>query len=311
MSQQISVPCGIAIPQVFQDAPVDMGLVTGYVQKAEELGYHSLWVQDRIIGASPTLEGLHLLSYVAAITKRARLGTSVVVTTTNNPVHLAKRFSTIDHLSQGRLIVGLGLGGRPQHDQLLGGAPDRRVRYMVESLKVMKALWEEPEADFQGHFWQLNGEAMEPKPVQKPHLPVWFGARHPDALRRAVRFGDGWMGAGSSSTEQFKQGVAVVQETLDTAGRDPASFFISKRVYVAVDDNEDRAEGRLRDWFARHYGSADMGSQVAVWGSMDKCAEGLQEIVDAGAQMLMLNPMFEQMEHLTAFHEALAFPASN
>ncbi len=103
----------------------------------------------------------------------------------------------------------------------------------------------------------------------------------------------------------------MVQETLDTADRDPASFFISKRVYVAVDGNEDRAEGRLCDWFARHYGSADMGSQVAVWGSMDKCAEGLQEIVDAGAQMLMLNPMFEQMEHLMAFHEALAFPASN
>ena len=310
MTQQISVPCSIAIPQVFQDGPVDMGLVQEFVQKAENLGYHSLWVQDRIIGESPTLEGLSLLCYVAALTKKARLGTSVVVTTTHNPVHLAKQFSTIDQLSNGRLIVGIGLGGRPQHDQLLGGAPERRVRYLVESLQVMKALWEQPKARHEGHFWQMDGEAMEPKPVQKPYPPVWFGARHPDALRRAVRYGDGWMGAGSSSTEQFNQCVAIIQETLETAGRDPDSFAISKRVYLALDDDEDRAERRLRQWFAQHYGSADMGSQVSVWGSVSRCAEGLQEIVEGGAQMLMLNPVFDQMEHLTALRQALNFPQS-
>ena len=310
MSESINVPCGIAIPQVFHEGPVDMELVKKYVERAEGLGYHSLWVQERMMGESPTLEGLSLLCYVAALTKNIRLGTSVVVMPHHNPIHLAKQLSTMDQMSNGRLIVGIGLGGRPQQDRLLGGAPERRVRYLVESLQVMKALWEQPKASYNGHFWNLDGEEMEPKPVQKPHPPVWFGGRHPDALRRAVRYGDGWMGAGSSSTDQFKQCVATIQETMETMGRDPALFPISKRVYLAMDDDEARAERRLRVWFGRHYGSADMGSRVSVWGSPSRCAEQLAELVETGAQMLLLNPVFDPMDHLEGLHQALALPES-
>ena len=93
-------------------------------------------------------------------------------------------------------------------------------------------------------------------------------------------------------------------------GRDPASFPISKRVYLAMDDDEARAERRLREWFARHYGSADMGSRVSVWGSPSHCAEQLAEVVEGGAQMLLLNPVFEQMDHLEGLHQALALPES-
>jgi len=298
MIQPRNVPLGIAIPQVFLDQPVDMDLVQSFVRRAEELGYESIWVQERMIGDTPTLEGLSLLCYVAAITRKVRLGTSVVVAPDHNPAHLAKQFSTLDNMSNGRLTIGIGLGGRRQNAEVLGGATERRVRYLTESLAVMKAMWEQSEASYDGCFWKLDGETMEPKPVQKPHPPVWFGGRHPDALRRAVRLGDGWMGAGSSSTEQFKQHVSILHEHLEAAGRDPNTFPISKRVYIALDDDESRAEGRLREWFGRHYGSADMGSQVSVRGSVAKCAEGLEEIVDGGAQMLMLNPVFDQMDHL-------------
>ena len=298
MIQPRNVPLGIAIPQVFLDQPVDMDLVQSFVRRAEELGYESIWVQERMIGDTPTLEGLSLLCYVAAITRKVRLGTSVVVAPDHNPAHLAKQFSTLDNMSNGRLTIGIGLGGRRQNAEVLGGATERRVRYLTESLAVMKAMWEQSEASYDGYFWKLGGETMEPKPVQKPHPPVWFGGRHPDALRRAVRLGDGWMGAGSSSTEQFKQHVSILHEHLEASGRDPNTFPISKRVYIALDDDESRAEGRLREWFGRHYGSADMGSQVSVRGSVAKCAEGLEEIVDGGAQMLMLNPVFDQMDHL-------------
>ena len=310
MAQQVSVPCGIAIPQIFPNGLVDMESVASFVRRAEELGYDGLWVQERIMGDSPTLEGLSLLCYVAALTEKVRIGVSVVVAPSHNPVHLAKQFSTMDQLSNGRLIVGIGRGGRPQHDQLLGGTTERRVRYLLESIHVMKALWEQPKASYNGHFFKLDGEAMEPKPVQKPHPPIWFGGRHPDALMRAVRHGDGWMGAGSSSTDDFKQHVAILQETLETMGRDPDTFPISKRVYLAVDDDQARAERRLREWFGNHYGSADMGSRVSVFGSASHCAEKLAEIVDAGAQMLLLNPVFDQMEHLEGLHQTLNFPAS-
>ena len=147
MADQISVPCDIAIPQVFHDGPVDMDLVRRHVETAEAMGYHGLWVQERFIGESPTLEGLSLLCYVAALTESVRLGTSVVVAPNHNPVHLAKQFSTMDQMSNGRLTIGLGLGGRAHENQMMGGAPDHRIRYFLEGLQVMKALWQEPKVN--------------------------------------------------------------------------------------------------------------------------------------------------------------------
>ena len=117
MAQTPNVPLGIAIPQVFLDQPVDMELVQRFVTRAEELEYQSIWVQERLMGDTPTLEGLSLLCYAAAITKKVRLGTSVLVAPDHNPAHLAKQLSTLDNMSDGRLTIGIGLGGRLQHAQ--------------------------------------------------------------------------------------------------------------------------------------------------------------------------------------------------
>jgi alkanesulfonate monooxygenase SsuD/methylene tetrahydromethanopterin reductase-like flavin-dependent oxidoreductase (luciferase family) len=149
-----------------------------------------------------------------------------------------------------------------------------------------------------GTFWQFKDVAMEPKPVQQPYPPLWFGARQAPALKRAVQYGNGWMGAGSSSTEDFIEQYGMVRQFLDEARRDPATFAISKRVYIAVDNDRARAERRLRAWFGVRYRSADMGSRVGVWGSRDECLDRLAAIVRAGAQHLLLNPMFDDMEHL-------------
>ena len=289
---------GISVPQVFFDGPVDMPLIKRWAQRAEALGYESLWTQEQITGSSPILEPVTLLSFLAGITEKVRLGTSVIVAPLRNPVQLAKSLGSLDHLSAGRLVVGLGLGGNPADIPPFGISPEKRVRRFTEVIDVMKALWTQPEAHFQGEFWQLDGLKMEPKPVQKPHPPIWLGARHDNALKRAVRHADGWMGAGSSTTESFVAGVGQVQMYLDESGRDPKSFAISKRVYVAVDNDEKRAEGRLREWFGKRYGNADMASQVSVWGSTAKITAELAKVTEAGAEMVLLNPAFDDMEHL-------------
>jgi alkanesulfonate monooxygenase SsuD/methylene tetrahydromethanopterin reductase-like flavin-dependent oxidoreductase (luciferase family) len=134
--------------------------------------------------------------------------------------------------------------------------------------------------------------------VQQPHPPVWFGARRPPALKRAVHHGDGFMGAGSSSHDDFVEQYAQLRQYLDEAGRDPATFAISKRVYVAMDDNRDRAEQRLRAWFGIRYRNADMAARVAVWGNRQECLDRLSALVQAGVQHLMLNPVFDELEHL-------------
>ena len=290
-------PCGIAIPQVFSDTTVDINLMQQFVRKAETLGYDSLWVQESIVGPVPVLEPLSLLTYAAALTSRLRLGTSVMLTVLRNPVQLAKLVASIDQLSQGRLTVGIGIGGHVP-EAIFGLPSEQRVRRFVEGIQVMKALWTQPRAQVSGTFWQFQNVAMEPKPMQKPHPPLWFGARQAPALQRAVRHGDGWMGAGSSSTADFIEQYGLLRRFLDEARRDPATFTISKRVYLAIDNDRNRAEQRLREWFSVRYRSADMGSRCGIWGSAAECTEKLAEIVRAGAQHLLLNPMFDDLDHL-------------
>lgn len=299
----VKIPCGIGMPQIFIHRPVDIQLIRDFLIKAETLGYESVWVQEKIIGDFPMLEPVSLLNYAAALTTRLRLGTSVLLAVLRNPVQLAKSLSTLDQLSQGRLTVGIGLGAGPgryasSDESVFGYAGERRVRRFVEEIEVMKALWTEPAANFQGSFWRFNGVAMEPKPVQRPHPPIWFGAHTEQALRRAVKYGDGWMGAGSSSTSGFIRESALIRRFLEEAGRDPAKFSISKRVYMAVDDDRKRAEQRLRDWFSVRYKNAELAARVSIWGSRQECADKLREVIVGGANHLILNPVFDELEHI-------------
>jgi probable F420-dependent oxidoreductase len=299
------VRCGIAIPQDFIAGPLEIEALHTYLHRAESLGYDSVWVQEQIVGTVPILEPLTLLTYAAALTRTVRLGTSVMVFNLRHPIQLAKSLTSLDHLSRGRLTVGVGLGGQTADYAAFGITPERRVRRFVEGLEVMKALWTEPAVTYTGQFWRLEGIAQEPKPVQKPHPPIWFGARQPAALRRAVRLGDGFMGAGSSSAQEFKSQVQLLRGFLEEAGRDPATFTISKRVYLAVDDDKARAERRLRHWFGIRYRNADMASQVSVWGSVGECLDKLAAIVGHGAQHLLLNPAFDYPEQMEVLAQAI------
>jgi len=166
---------------------------------------------------------------------------------------------------------------------------------------VMKACWTEPRVSFDGRFWQIDGAALEPKPVQKPHPPIWVGGSHPAALKRAVRIGDGFFGAGSASTAQFTEQARTIRDELAQQKRDPTSFRIAKRVYIHVDDDSTRARGQIESALERHYGRAVPG--VALAGPPSDCIEGLTEITDAGAELVLLNPLLDdawQIERLAA-----------
>jgi probable F420-dependent oxidoreductase len=291
-------PCGVAIPQTFATSPIDLRLIREFLPKAEQLGYDSVWVQEQIITAYGILEPVTLLTYAAAFTSKVRLGASVLLPVIRNPIQLAKSLASLDQLSQGRLTVGVGIGGPHIPEAVFGVSGGRRSRRFVEALDVVKALWTQPRAAFNGEYWRFEKIPMEPKPVQQPHPPIWFGAREEVALKRAVRHGDGWMGAGSSSSADFVQHYQTLRRLLDEAGRDPATFPISKRVYIAVDGDRDRGERRLREWFGARYRNADMAPRVSIWGGTAECIDRLQELVRAGAQHLMLNPVFDEMEHL-------------
>jgi probable F420-dependent oxidoreductase len=294
------LPCGIELPQVFFDGPVDMEHIRKFAFSAEKLGYDSLWLQERIIGDVNMLEPVTLLSYVAAITTKLKLGTSVLLLPLRNPLQLAKAYSTLDVMSGGRAVMGVGLGGGHlgSHEGVFGYARDGRVTRFTEAVEIMKLLWMEPKASFHGRYWNFDNVSMEPKPLQKPRLPIIFGGHHENALRRAVKHADGWMGAGSSSSSSFIRELARIRDMLAETNRDPATFHFAKRVYLAVDNDKARGERRIRDWFGKRYKNADLGPKVSIWGSAAECAEKIQELVRAGAQQIVFNPMFDEMEHL-------------
>ncbi|MXY87586.1 MAG: LLM class flavin-dependent oxidoreductase, partial [Dehalococcoidia bacterium] len=163
------IPFGFALPQVSLNEPVDLEPIGRVARRAEEMGFQSLWTLDQVLGGSRNLEPVSLLSYVAAITSRVRLGTAVFVLPQHNPVQLAKELATLDVLSGGRVDAGFGIGNEnAPHDAAFGIPAGRRVKRLTESLAVMRALWSERKATYDGEFFQLKDIRMEPKPVQRP-----------------------------------------------------------------------------------------------------------------------------------------------
>jgi probable F420-dependent oxidoreductase len=288
---------GIALPQGFRDGAIDLNLLREYATQAEAMGYDDLWTMEQITGHHAFLEPLAQLAYLSAITQRIRLGTAVLVTNLRNPIQLAKAASTIDHLSNGRLTLGIGLGTSTRMYGAYGLPEDRRVARFLEGVKVMKALWTEENVTFDGDFQHLTSVGMEPKPLQKPHPPLWFGAHSEAAQQRAIRHGDGWMGAGSTDLDEFFVELARVKIMLAEAGRDPLSFPLSKRIYLSVDDDEAKAKQRIEQQLGDFYGSI-AADTWAIHGSPEKCLETLHRMRDAGLTHLMLHPAPVDMRHL-------------
>ena len=293
----------ISIPQYARDSSFDDDAFRGHLRRVEELGlFESVWAQEQVIGAAGALAPLQTLTYAAACTEQLRLGCAVFVLPLHNPLHLAKAISSLDCLSHGRVEVGLATGGRGRPFAAFGVDPDRPVARFNEALALMKACWTEPEINFDGRWWKLAGASMEPKPVQKPHPPVWFGGSVPAGMRRAARYGDAFMGAGSQTPAQFAEQVKVVKEELNAQGRDPGTFRIGKRVYVHVDDDEGRAREKLDGALKRHYGGGSWSEHMFA-GPPEACAAGIRNVADAGAELILLNPLLddaEQLERLAA-----------
>ncbi len=292
----------ISIPQYVDDGGFDRERFRAYLQRAEELGFESGWTQEQVLGSAGVLSPLETLTFAAAHTDRLRLGCVVFVLPLHNPLHLAKAIASLDCLSRGRAEAGFVAGGKGRPFAAFGVDPDRPVSRFNEALALMKVCWTEKEINFDGSHWRLEHASMEPKPVQKPHPPVWLGGNHPNALKRAVRAGDGFFGAGSQTTAAFTEQVQGIKRELSEQGRDPASFQIAKRVLIHVDDDLSVARERIAAALERNYGRRGL-EDVAVAGPPETCVQDLRKVIQAGAELILLNPLVDdapQMERLAA-----------
>jgi probable F420-dependent oxidoreductase len=300
MALKDKIALGISLPHRSPE-PIGAETVGNVVQRAEALGFSDLWVTENTLDHVFCFDPVAVLTYAAAVTTRIRLGVSVVVLPVHQPAHVAHQWACLDHLSGGRAILGVGLG-REHHYAQFEIARERRVRRFREGVELIRALWTQPRVDYHGQIFHLEAAAMQPKPVQKP-LPIWFGVGHPDAVRRAGRIADGWMGSGGSSIAAFKQSVPVLRAALERAGRDPTRFPISKRLFMAVDERPDRARTELNRWFTEVYHNPEGTDASGVHGTPEEVRERLEEVAAMGANHLLLNPVSryaEQVEALAA-----------
>lgn len=235
-------------------------LVLKLAKKAEQLGYSLLFVTDHVVlptthksvypyhpsGQFPGgarqdyLEPLTVLSYLAAATKKIRLGTSVLVVPYRNPIVTAKMLATLDVLSGGRLILGCGVGWLKEEFAALGAPPfAERGRVTDEYLRLMRECWTKEEVRFTGRYYRVSDIVFLPKPVQKPGIPIWIGGHTDGALRRAGELGDGWHPIGQRPPAlmppaEYADKVKQIHAWATRVGRDPKAITLTVRVPMEI-----------------------------------------------------------------------------
>jgi len=244
------VRTGFAIPSMGPAASPQA--IVRIAQRAEALGYDGVWVTERLLyplkpqtpyvgsedGSLPevyktVLDPLHSLTFVAAQTKRIAVGTSVLDMPFYNPVMLARQLTTLDVLSGGRLRVGLGQGWSKDEFDAVGIVPRGLGKRADEFIHVLKAIWTTDPVEFKGRYFQIPKSIIQPKPVQKPHPPLYLAAYAPGSLKRAATMANGWNPAGVP-LDGMTQMMAGLREMAGAAGRDPASLELVVRANLGI-----------------------------------------------------------------------------
>jgi probable F420-dependent oxidoreductase len=302
MTLKDRIALGVSLPHRSPD-PIAPSAVDAAARLAEAFGFADLWVTENTLDHVFSFDPVALLSRAAAVTRRIRLGVSVVVLPVHHPIHIAHQYASLDYLSDGRAILGLGLG-RDYHYAAFQVPTEARVRRFRESLALIRELWRDGEAHYHGRIYTVEGFGNGLRPVQRPHPPIWLGVGHPDAIARAAALADGWMGSGGSSIAEFGRSVPLLKSALEKAGRDPDAFPISKRVFLAIDERPDVARAELARWFTTVYRNPAGTDASGIHGTPEIVRERLEELAAMGANHLLLNPVSRYAEQIEACAEA-------
>ena len=278
---------GFFLPQIGPAANVHA--ITEVARRAEEIGYDSLWVTERLLyptnpktsyygGPLPepykrVFDPLETLTFVAALTKRVALGTSVLDTPFYNPVLLARRLTTLDVLSGGRLRVGLGLGWSKDEYEASGASMEKRGARADEFIAVLKSIWTTDPAEFHGKYFELAKSIIQPKPAQKPHPPIYLAAFSRGALKRTAKMADGWMPVGMT-LDQIKSTSNQLRSIAKELGRNPSDLKIILRYNLSITA---QPQGKGRAFFS---------------GTISQIKDDVASVKSYGPDELILDPTF-------------------
>ncbi len=271
---------GIALPIFGKYAGRDEILETALA--AEALGYDSIWVSDHVVVpdhhnvfGEVFYDPLISLGFIASATSRIELGTSVLVLPYRNPLVLAKSVSSLDALSEGRVILGVGSGWLKEEFKALGVDYSKRGKMTDEYIEIMKELWTSGSPSYEGEHFSFTGIRFEPKPVQKPHPPIWVGGESGRSIERAVKHGDGWHPVGLTPEEMGAK-MREVRSLLSDERKE--SFVMSLRRNVEI--NEAR----------------EFGPEETLRGGLGKIRDGIEAYREAGVDHLILYVLSGEFE---------------
>ncbi len=242
---------------------------------AEELGFDSLWVSDHVVlpknhkgFGNVFYDPLVTLSFIAQKTKSIKLGTSVIVLPYRNPVVLAKQISTLDALSEGRVVFGVGAGWLKEEFEALGASYAERGQITDEYLEIIKELYTNDSPSYKGKNYKFSDISFYPKPVQKPYPPIWVGGNSRNALKRAVKYGSGWHVVGSTPKE-ISEEKTFINELLLKYNKTETDFTVSvrKNLQITRRDIKDKTE--------------------LLRGDIDKISAGIEVYNNAGVKYMV------------------------
>jgi probable F420-dependent oxidoreductase len=294
MEDPVTAQFGVLIPtrEAIMSGRPGTGPLLAMADRAEAAGFDSVWIGDSIT-AKPRHEPLTLLAAIAGRTRRVRLGTAVLLPALRSPVVLAHVVATLDRVSEGRVILGVGIGADnpPIRKEFAAvGVPfERRFGRVLETLEVCRALWRQDGASFAGKHFAFEGITVEPKPHRLGGPPIWMGGSGPTALREAARV-DAWFPTGPS-VEFFAEHFPKIQAAARAAGRAPDAVAGAAYVTLALDPSREAAERRLHQFLETYYGAPAptiLKRQATYAGPIEGCVEWLQRWVAAGARHISL-----------------------
>ena len=278
---------------VMSQATADAGGIIELAERAEALGFDSVWVGDSIL-ARPRLEAFTTLAAVAARARRVKVGTAVLLPALRHPVVMANEAANVDLLSEGRLILGLGIAAKVPavraEFEACGVSIDHRLGIFEETVTLMRRLWSEPSVTFSGRHFQLHDVSLGLRPYNGSSIPMWIAGSVDNALRRVARLGDGWY-PNPVSPRVFAEQSQQLDGFAREAGRDPQALH--RCVYTTLNVNDDAAQAeRETRAFAEGYYNVPFEAiaplQSFCWGTPDTCVAWLRDLAAAGAQTIVI-----------------------
>jgi probable F420-dependent oxidoreductase len=275
------------------------------VRLIEAWGFDSLWSGDHISFHNPIYESLTLLASYIGITSRIKLGTAVYLLALRSPAVAAKMSATLDALSDGRLIFGVGVGGEnPKEFEVCGVPHAERGARVNEAIDVVRALWRDSPASFRGRFSRFEGVSLDPKPLQQPGPPIWIGGRSDAALARAARQGDGWISYVVHAA-RYAQSAARIREEAERLRRRLDGFVHAHLAFVTLDRDYEKARDTWVRLLSKRY-AQDFGPLAAKYGfigTADQCAEQIERFIEAGCTYFVMNPICDNADTEAQFEQ--------